>query len=125
MSGFKFVPSREGFRKVLSDWEELALRCVWSTDEEGAVSKAVWEVVNERRGWDKPISRASIIGVLNRLVGWGVLGYRDATGKGSHHKVYFPLMDEKGFLSYLLETMVKSMRRDFPEETHEVLDEYL
>jgi len=54
----------------------------------------------------------------------GVLGYMEATGKGGHHKVYFPLMDEVGFQSYLLKTMVKSMRRDFPEETREVLDEY-
>lgn len=125
MSGFKFDPSRNGFRKVLSDWEELALRCVWSTGGEGAVSKAVWEAVNERRGWDRPISRASIIVALNRLVGWGVLGYREATGKGGYHRIYYTLMDEKGFLSYLLETMVKSMRRDFPEETRQVLDEYL
>jgi len=56
---------------------------------------------------------------------WGVLGYREATGKGGHYKVYFPLMEEKGFQSYLLKTMVESMRRDFPEETREALNEYL
>jgi len=44
-----------------------------------------------------------------------VLGSRDVTGKGGHHKIYYPLMDEKGYVKYLIKTMVESMRRDFPE----------
>jgi len=69
------------------------------------------------------ISRASIIFFMNRLVDQGVLGYRDSTGKGGHHKIYYPLMDEKGCLKYLIETMVESMMKDFPEETREYLSE--
>ena len=69
------------------------------------------------------ISRASIIFFMNRLVDQGVLGYRDGTGKGGHYKIYYPLMDEKGCLKYLIETMVESMMRDFPEETREYLSE--
>jgi len=59
------------------------------------------------------------------LVDQGVLGYREGTGKGGHHRIYYPLMDEKGFKSYLLKTMVESMMRDFPEETKEALNEYV
>ena len=51
-----------------------------------------------------------------------VLGFRDGTGKGGHHKIYYPLMDEKGYVKYLLKTMVENMMRDFPEETREVLE---
>ena len=61
---------------------------------------------------------------MNRLVDRGVLGWRDATGKGGHHKVYCPLMDEEGYVKYILKTMVESMMRDFPEETKEFLSVY-
>ena len=61
---------------------------------------------------------------MNRLLEQGVLGFRDGTGKGGHHKIYYPLMDEKGYLKYLLKTMVESMKRDFPEETKEVKQTY-
>jgi len=53
-----------------------------------------------------------------------VLGWRDATGKGGHHKIYYPLMDEKEYLKYLIKTIVESLMRDFPEETKEVLEKY-
>ena len=33
-------------------------------------------------------------------------------------------MDEKGYVKYLIKTMVESMRRDFPDETEETLGEY-
>jgi len=33
-------------------------------------------------------------------------------------------MDEKGYLKYLLKTMVESMMRDFPEKTREVIKEF-
>jgi len=54
---------------------------------------------------------------MNRLVDHGVLGWRDATGKGGHHMVYYPFLDEEGYVKYLIKTMVESMMRDFPEET--------
>ena len=54
-----------------------------------------------------------------------LLGWRDATGKGGHHKIYHPLMDEKGYRKYLLRTVIESMMREFPEETKEALYEYV
>jgi hypothetical protein len=125
MSGFVFDPSEREFRKVLREYEELELRFLWSVGDDGAGSRAVMEAVNEGLGAGNSKSRATFIQSLNRLVDWDVLGFREGTGKGGHHRIYFPLMDEAGFLSYLLETMVESMRRDFPEETREALNEYL
>ena len=83
------------------------------------------EAVNEGLEEGDSRSRASVIVSLNKLVDWGVLGFREGTGRGGHHRIYYPLMDEAGFQAYLLETMVESMRRNFPEETREALDEYL
>ncbi len=122
MSGFKFDPSQSGLRKTLKGYEELALRYLWELGEEGAVSGLIWKVVKEKLKPGGSISRASVILSMNRFVDQGVLGFRDGTGKGGHHKIYYPLMDEKGYVKYLLKTMVESMMRDFPEETREVLE---
>jgi len=123
MSGFKFDPSQPGLRKTLKEYEQRALRFLWEIGEEGAVSGLIWKVVNEKLKPGGSISRASIIFAMNRFVDQGVLGWRDATGKGGHHKIYYPLMDEKGYVKYLVKTMVESLMRDFPEETHKVLEE--
>ena len=125
MSGFKFDPSKPGLRKTLREWEELALRSMWDLREDGAKSKTVWERVNEELNEGKSISRASISLFLEKLEEQGVLGSRDTTGKGGHHKIYYPLMDEDGYLKYLLKTMVESMMRDASEETREALNEYV
>ena len=124
MSGFKFDPSQPGLGKTLKKWEELALRYIWEVGEVGAGSGTIWKNVNEQLGSGESISRTSVIFFMNRLLEQGVLGFRDGTGKGGHHKIYYPLMDEKGYLKYLLKTMVESMKRDFPEETKEVKQTY-
>ena len=124
MSGFKFDPSQPGLRKTLKEYEELALRYVWSVGEKGATSRPIHETVNSELGSGKSKSRASIINIMNKLVDQGVLAYREATEKGGHHKIYYPLMDEKGYVKYVLKTIIESMMRDFPEETQEILKKF-
>ena len=116
--------AQPGLRKILKEYEELALRYVWPMGEKGATSRPIHETVNSELESGKSISRASIIIIMNKLVDQGVLAYREATGKGGPHKIYFPLLDEKGYKKYLIKTMVESMMRDFPEETKEVLEKY-
>ena len=124
MSGFKFDPSQPGLRKTLREYQELALRYLWEIEEEGANSGLIWKVVNEKLKPSGSISRASIIIIMNRLVDQGVLSYREGTGKGGHHKIYYPLMDEKGYKKYVAKTIITSIMRDFSEETKEVLEKY-
>ena len=123
MASFKFDPSKQGLRKTLKEYEEVGLRYVWSMGEGGVGSGKTWMAVNEVLGPDKSMSRASVIFFLNRMVDQGVLDYRSATGKGGHHRVYFPAMDERAYKKHLLKTVVKSLMRDFPEETKEALRE--
>jgi predicted transcriptional regulator len=125
MSSFRFDPTQPGLRKILREYEELALRYMWEVDEDGAKSRLLWERVNEELGEGKSISRASIINSMNRLVDQGILGYRDATGKGGIHRIYYPLMDESGCATYLVKMMVESMIRDFPDESRVVLEEFI
>jgi predicted transcriptional regulator len=123
MPSFKFDPTQSGLRKTLREYEELAMRYMWGVGEEGAGSGKTWTVVNERLGAEKTISRASVIFFLNRMVDQGVLGFRDATGKGGHHRIYYPLMDEDGYKKFVLKTIVESMMGDFPEITKKTLSE--
>ena len=121
MCGLLFDPSQTGLRKTLREYEELALRLIWEKGEEGAGSGITWKVVNERLGEGRTISRASIILFLNRMVDQGVLSWRDATGKGGHHKIYYPKFDEMGYRKYMTRTIVHSLLKDFPKETREVM----
>jgi predicted transcriptional regulator len=123
MASFKFDHSKHGLNKTLKEYEEIALRYIWTLGEEGAGSGKTWEAVNEILGSDKSISRASVIFFLNRMVDQGVLDYRTKTGKGGHHRVYFPVMDERGYKKHILKTVVESLMRDFPVETKEALNE--
>ncbi len=121
MPAFKFDPEKSGLRKTLREYEELALRYIWSVGEEGAGSGKTWNAVNEKLGEDRRISRASIIFFLNRMVDQGVLNFRDATGKGGHHRIYYPKLDERGYKMYVVKTLYKSVVRDFPEVTKDAL----
>jgi predicted transcriptional regulator len=123
MASFKFSPSKQGLRKTLKEYEEIGLRYVWSVGMKGVGSGKTWKAVTEALGPDKSISRASVIFFLNRMVDQGVLDYRTATGKGGHHRVYYPIMNEWDYKKHLLKTVVESMKRDFPEETKEALNE--
>jgi len=124
MSGFKFDPSKSGLRKILKEYEEFTLRYLWEVDENGVGSALVWETMFERLPPGKSRSRTSVIFFLNKLVDQGVLGFKVATGKGGQRKIYFPLMNERDYVRYIIRTLYKSMARDFPEIAKEVLMEY-
>jgi len=118
---FKFNPAETGLRKTLKEYEQIALRYIWEVGDEGAGSGKTWIHVNKELGEGKSISRASIIFYLNRMVDEGVLGFRDATGKGGHHRIYITKLDESGYKKYVVRTLLESVSRDFPKETEEVL----
>ncbi len=124
MASFKFDHTKHELRKTLKEYEEAGLRYVWSIGEKGVGSGKTWVAVNEKLDPEKRVSRASVIFFLNRMVDQGVLDYRSATGKGGHHRVYFPILDEREYKKFLLKTVVESMMRDFPEETREVLNDF-
>ncbi len=123
MAGFKFDHEKEGLGKTLKKYEEVGLRYVWSMGEEGVGSGKTWTNTNEMLEHGKTVSRASVIFFLNRMVDQGVLNYRTATGKGGHHRVYYPVLDEKAYKKHILKTIVESLLRDFPDETREALEE--
>ncbi len=123
MKSFKFDPSKQGLRKTLKEYEELAIRYVWSQGKKGANSGKTWKAVNEALDPDISISRASVILFLSRMADQEVLDFRTPTGNGGHHRVYYPIMDERSYIKHVMKTVVESMMRDFPAETREALNE--
>ncbi|MGD2142343.1 MAG: BlaI/MecI/CopY family transcriptional regulator [Candidatus Bathyarchaeota archaeon] len=59
-------------------------------------------------------SRASVIFFLNDLVEEGVLSYEERTGKGGHHRVYYPKMTREEYSNYVVETIIRKLRESFP-----------
>jgi predicted transcriptional regulator len=116
----EYDTAESGLRAVLKDYQELALRVIWVSPE-GLGSKAVWDRVNAEL---KPntISRASVINVLEAMREAGVLKGEERTGKGGHHWIYSPAMDESEFKQYIARTILESLMRDFPEETRVALE---
>ena len=117
-----FDTSNDGLRTVMKEYEEIAMRILWETDQENMKSQAVWLQVNKiLMEEDKSISRASIINFLNYMVEAGVLNYEERTGKGGYHRVYSPTSDEKGFKRHIAETMISKLLEIWPEEARAVL----
>jgi predicted transcriptional regulator len=123
MSSLIFDPSQRGLRKTLKKYEEIALQYLWKEAE--GKSSIIWKYVNKELAPDESISRASIINCLNDMVDNGVLNYREATGKGGHHRVYSAALSEPGYTEYLTKTIISSLLADFPEETKAIIKEIL
>ena len=115
MLEFTLDPTMEGLNKIHSEYEELALQTLWNLGEEGANSRKVWDTVCNNLSEGNSISRASIIFFLNRMVEQGVLSFRDATGKGGHQKIYYPILDRQEYITQIAKTCIQSMLKDFPE----------
>jgi len=117
----EFDTSQRGLRMVLKDWQEEALRVLWENPQQGCISRAVWDEVNQRMS-PATISRASIINFLEDMASMGVLNKTEITGKGGYRGVYSPKMDESEFKKFIAKTVIEALMRNFPEETRQILE---
>jgi hypothetical protein len=119
MNRLEYDPSQTGLRAVFKDWQAISLHIILENPK-GLNSRATWEKVNKTLGKDS-ISRASIINFLEDMREMGVLKGEDNVGKGGHHWIYHPNMDEAGLRRFITEQILGSLIRDFPEETKTAL----
>ncbi len=123
---FTLETDSEGLSKVLKDYQEEALKYIWSLKGEGATSREVWENVNKALRRVRTISRASIINFLNEMAEQGILCYDEVSGKGGFRRIYRAAMDEGTFKRAIAKTVIDSLLRDFPKETMEaILETYI
>jgi len=123
MNGIVYDTSKTGFNAVLRDWQIKVMQVVWNSPE-GLNSRMAWEKVN-RVLKGETISRASVIIFLEDMREIGVLRGEEKTGKGGHHWVYYPAVDEEGFKRFIVEKMIAALMESFPEETREAVKSLL
>jgi len=116
-----FNPGNDGLSKVFRDYQQEALKSLWKNGEKGLNTREVHEYANGKTG--VTISRASIINFLKAMADEGVLNYTERTGKGGYHRVYTPRLNESEFKTYVAQTMIASMLKDFPEETKKAINQ--
>ncbi len=109
-------PTRDGFEKVLREYQIEALKLIWAHKGDGMTSREVYIAVNEVLG-SKSVSRASIINFLNAMCDEGVLDFEEETCKGGMRRKYSTGLDESGFKVHIAELVLKSLVVDFPDET--------
>jgi predicted transcriptional regulator len=121
MYGLEYDTSQTGFYAVLKDWQLKAMQVVWSSPK-GANSRIVHQKVNQMLKGET-ISRASVINFLEAMRKKEVLSGEETTGKGGHHWVYYPKLDEMGFKRYIVEKMITSLMENFPEATRDAINQ--
>lgn len=114
-------PSKDGLEKVLRDYQIEALSHVWKHNGDGLTSREVYEAVNESLDGGRSVSRASIINFLNAMCDEEVLDFEEETCKGGMRRRYKKGMDEAAFKKYVASTVLKSLMKDFPEQTLEAI----
>ena len=119
MNAFVFDTSQTGLHAVLTDWQIKTLYVVWNS-KEGIISRMAWQKANQALKGET-ISRASVINFLEDMREMGVLKGEEKTGKGGHHWVYYPAVDEDGFKMFIVKKMMASLLKSFPEETREAI----
>lgn len=109
-------PAKNGFEKVLREYQIEALKLIWAHKGDGMTSREVYLAVNDVLG-SKSVSRASIINFLNAMCDEKVLAFVEETCKGGMRRKYNTGLDESGFKVHIAEMVLKSLVVDFPDET--------
>ena len=112
---FKFLTYEKGLSSVFKEYQQIAMKHIWSIGEKGGVTSGeCWTHVNKIL-FPKTISRASVIFFLNDMVDHEILTFVLKTGKGGHHRVYYPAHDEIQFGHFLSKLIIGKLIVDFPE----------
>ncbi len=112
-----------GFDAVLKPYQIEVMKYLWAHPDEGKSSKGVYDAVIEALPDGKNISRPSIINTLNTLADERVLGFHTITVRGGSCRIYWPRYDESEYKQYIVETVLKKLLHDSPEETKKVIQE--
>ena len=116
---FIYDTSKKGLETVMKDYQAICLWYVWEKGERGVTTGEAWLYINKILiEEEKTISRASIIQFLRKMAEKGILKDWERTGKGGHHNVYAPKVDEAGFKELIAKKIIGKLLEDFQEETN-------
>ncbi len=114
-ANMKFDTTKEGLYTLFKPYQVMLLEHIWELNGNEKVG------VNSSRAHkyllttSEKKSRASVIFFLNDLVDEGILDYEERTGKGGHHRVYYPKMNRDEYAAYVTGTITVKLGKVFPE----------
>jgi hypothetical protein len=100
---------------LFKPYQALLLEWIWELNEnqrKGVTSGKAHQYLLETT---ESKSRASVIFFLNDLVEEEILTYEERTGKGGHHRVYFPKMNREEFSNYVVSSINVKLATIFPK----------
>ncbi len=123
---YVFDTSKEDLETVMREYQALSMKFLWERGERGVPSSQVWVHINKiLLKKEKSISRSSIINFLNTMVDKGIVTFISKSGKGGHHRVYFPAYDEESFRRSIADNVISKLLEIWPEEARAILVEKL
>ena len=115
----KLDTKEAGLGKVFKGYEIAGTEYLFSVSEPVGSGK-VWAWINAGSKWGQTpgnsISRASVIGFLNRLADEDLLTWEDATGKGGHFRKYNMVLSRQEFAKKVIEKFVASLKEIADQE---------
>ena len=99
--------AKTGLVSCFKPYKVLMLEHAWAnlTKEVREGSGKLWLKVNELLPEGETKSRASVIFAANDFVDMNIWSFEDATGKGGHHRQYYPLISKDKFWELVAETV--------------------
>jgi len=99
--------AKTGLESCFKPYKVLMLMHAWVnlTKEDPEGSGKLWLKVNELLPDGETKSRASVIFAANDFVDMKIWDFKDATGKGGHHRLYYPLISQDEFWKRLAEAV--------------------
>ncbi len=112
----KFDTSKEGLHTLMKPYQAAMMEYIWKNNENertGIVSREAHQYLHDTGDDELKKSRASVIYSLDDMVEEGVLEYEMETGKGGHHRVYFPAMKPEAYKSYVNKAIMDKLKEVF------------
>ena len=112
----KFDTSKEGLQTLMKPYQAALMEYIWEinkTERTGIVSREAHQYLHDTGDDELKMSRASAIFFLDDMVEEGVLEYETETGKGGHHRVYYPAMKLEQYKSYVTNSILDKLKEVF------------
>jgi hypothetical protein len=113
----KFDTKQEGLETLFKPYQALLLEWIWELNKNQRTGVNSAKAHQYLLGTSESKSRASVIFFLNDLVEEGILTYEEKTGKGGHHRVYYPNMNKEEFSNYVVNSINEKLANVFPTVT--------
>lgn len=111
----KFDTKQEGLETLFKPYQALLLEWIWELNEKQRKGVTSGQAHIYLQSTSERKSRASVIFFLNDLVEEEILTFEERTGKGGHHRVYFPNMNREEFSDHVVAAINMKLAFIFPQ----------